>query len=143
MDKTSEVVHMANWAIRHGVSTNVLSATKASRLTTDITSVRTQHLYFLKKVHKSPHSIRPIVSCSSGPTENLSGHLYQILSAHLDRVPTLVKNSQQAISILQSLPLASQPDVTSGGSRNSKLGWPDPRLFLNCCCCSLLLLFRS
>ena len=30
----------------------------------------------------------------------------------------------------------------SGGSRNSKLGWPDPHLFLNCCC-SLLLLFRS
>lgn len=48
--------------------------------------------------------IRPIVSCSSGPTENLSGHLCQILSAHLDRVPTLVKNSQQAISILQAYP---------------------------------------
>ena len=28
----------------------------------------------------------------------------------------------------------------SGGSRNSKLGWPDPHLFLNCFCSLLLLL---
>ena len=32
--------------------------------------------------------------------------------------------------------------ANSGGSRNSKLGWPDPHLFLNSCC-SLLLLFKS
>ena len=29
--------------------------------------------------------------------------------------------------------------VSSGGSRHSKLGWPDALLFLNCCCALLLL----
>ena len=94
------------------VSTNVYTATKAAKLTTNISQVRTQQLYFLRKVHKSPHSIRPIVSCSSGPTEKLSGHLCEILSAHPDRVPSLVKNSQEAVSILQSLDLSAQPELT-------------------------------
>lgn len=34
--------------------------------------VRTQQLYFIKKIHKGPHEVRPIVSGSSGPTEKIS-----------------------------------------------------------------------
>ncbi len=33
--------------------------------------VRTQRMYFLKKLHKNPHGIRPIVSGCSGPTERI------------------------------------------------------------------------
>ena len=35
--------------------------------------------------------------------------------------------------------VSSDCPESSGGSRHSKLGWPDPRLFLNCCCSLLLL----
>lgn len=37
--------------------------------------VRTQQLYFLKKLHKGPHSVRPIVSGSGCPTEKLSAFI--------------------------------------------------------------------
>ena len=33
---------------------------------------RTQQMYFLKKIHKNPISVRPIVSGCGGPTENIS-----------------------------------------------------------------------
>ena len=37
--------------------------------------VRTQRMYFLKKLHKNPHGIRPIVSGCSGPTERISSFI--------------------------------------------------------------------
>ena len=110
-NRTEEVTHKANWICRHYSSTKVLSATKSSHLSTKISDVRTQQLYFLRKVHKNPHKIRPIVSCSSGPTEKLSGHLCTVLSAHLDNVHSLIRNSQQAVSILDSKDLSAHPDV--------------------------------
>ena len=51
------------------------------------------------------------MSCSSGPTEKLSGHLCAVLSAHLDSVHSLVRNSQQALTILDSIDLSSHRDV--------------------------------
>ena len=46
--------------------------------------VRTQRMYFLKKLHKNPHGIRPIVSGCSGPSERISSFIDHIkaLSAH-------------------------------------------------------------
>ena len=40
---------------------------------------RTQQLYFLKKIHKNPIAVRPIVSGCAGPTENIS----QLVDLHL------------------------------------------------------------
>ena len=34
---------------------------------TDLTNLREQRMYFLKKVHKTPHKLRPIISCCSDP----------------------------------------------------------------------------
>ena len=51
------------------------------------------------------------MSCSSGPTEKLSGHLCAVLSAHLDNVHSLIRNSQQAVTILDSIDLSSHTDV--------------------------------
>ena len=34
--------------------------------------VRTQEMYFLKKIHKNPPTARPIVSGCDGPTERIS-----------------------------------------------------------------------
>ena len=107
----NKTAHKANWICRHYSITSVLTAAKSSKLTNTISEVRTQQLYFLRKVHRSPHKIRPIVSCSSGPTEKLSGHLCAVLSAHLDNVHSLVRNSQQAVTILDSIDLSSHRDV--------------------------------
>ena len=49
-------------------------------LTLDIDQVRTQVIYFLPKIHKDPLKYRPIVSCCSGATENLSLYLDNILN---------------------------------------------------------------
>ncbi len=39
--------------------------------TTDMDCLRPQRLYSLRKVHKTPHQLRPIVSCCSGPTQKI------------------------------------------------------------------------
>ena len=111
-DRTLEVAHKANWAARHHHSTGKLSATLFKKLTTDLSEVRTQELYFMRKVHKHPHQIRPIVSCSSGPTEKLSGYLCSLLTPHLDQAPSLIKNSQQVVRMLENLDLSTNSDIT-------------------------------
>ena len=70
---------------------------------TDLTNLREQRMYFLKKVHKTPHKLRPIVSCCSGPTQGLSKLTNTILSGYLDSVPSLVKNSTYDITVLEQL----------------------------------------
>ena len=56
--------------------------------------------------------IRPIVSCSSGPTERISGFLCKILTPHLDNVKSLVTNAQQVVQIIDSMDLSSHTNVT-------------------------------
>ncbi len=62
---------------------------------------RTQQLYFLKKIHKNPIAVRPIVSGCGGPTEKIS----QFIDMHLQPlVPTInsyVKDSGHIIKILE------------------------------------------
>ena len=110
-NKTVEVAHKANWICRHYASTTILSKTKATNLSNKVSEVRDQQIYFLRKVHKTPNTIRPIVSGSSGPTEKLSGHLCEMLSPHLDEVNHLVRNSMDAINRLSSINLAQETEV--------------------------------
>ena len=69
-------------------------------------------MYFLRKVHKDLHKIRPTVSCSSGPTERISGYLCQLLTPHLDNILSLVTNTQQVVQIIESLDLTPYPNIT-------------------------------
>ena len=108
-DRTLEVAHKSNWAIGHHQRLGTLGHVEEY---TQPTGTRTQELYFLKKVHKNPHRIRPIVSCSSGPTEKISGYLCRLLSPHLDNVRSLVKNSQQVVQTIESLDLSAHPNIT-------------------------------
>ena len=110
-DKTAEVAHKANWICRHYSTTSILTKNKSSRLSNNIPEIRTQQMYFLKKIHKNPYKLRPIVSCSSGPTEKLSGHLCAVLSTHLDDIPNLIRNSQDAIARLANIDLSREKDV--------------------------------
>ena len=82
-DRTVEIAHKANWAVEHHHKIGTISKYYRSQLLTNTEQVRTQHLYFLRKVHKHPHRLRPIVSASSGPTERISGHLVRMLGPYL------------------------------------------------------------
>jgi len=60
-------------------------------------------MYFLRKVHKSPHQLRPIVSCCSGPTQKLSQLANNLLRDYLHSVPSLIASSTQVIKVIESL----------------------------------------
>ena len=79
---------------------------------------KTQRLYFLKKIHKHPHGLRPIVSGCQGATENISSFLDTILQPAVKLIPSYIKNSTEIISILENNPQPSNIilatiDVTS------------------------------
>ena len=110
-NRTNEVTLKANWAINYHAEMGTLSKSQKNQLLTNTSTGRTQQAYFLRKVHKQPHKIRPIVSGCSGPTERLSGHLCKRLSPHLEDVASLVKNSIQLVEVLESLDLSADPDI--------------------------------
>ena len=111
-DRTFEVAHKINWALRHHEEVGALDTRQAANLYTDPPKTRTQEMYFLRKVHKEPHKIRPIVSCSSGPTERISGYLCHLLTPHLSNVKSLVSNTQQVVQTIETLDLSAHPNVT-------------------------------
>ena len=67
--------------------------------------IRSQRLYFLKKIHKTPHSIRPIVSGCSGPTEKLSAYMDHHLKPLAMRTKSYIKDSKSLLSLLDNLNL--------------------------------------
>ena len=60
-------------------------------------SPKTQRLYFLKKLHKTPISVRPIVSGTGGITEKVSAFLDHFLQPLLTNIPSYLKNSTELI----------------------------------------------
>ena len=69
--------------------------------------VRTQHMYFLKKLYKTPHGISPIVSGCSGPTERVSSFLDHIIKPLVSTIPSYIKDSPHLISLLENTPIPS------------------------------------
>ena len=69
--------------------------------------VKTQRMYFLKKLHKNPHGIRPIVSGCSGPTERVSSFLDHIIKPLVPTIPSYIKDSPHLISLLENAPIPS------------------------------------
>ena len=66
----------------------------------------TQSIYFLPKIHKRPVKIRPIVSCTGGPTSRASGYLDSLLATnHTRRVDSFVKNSTEIVNTLEDMTL--------------------------------------
>ncbi len=70
--------------------------------------LRPQRLYFLRKVHKTPHKLRPIVSCYSGPTHKLSKLANRLLAEYLKYIPSLVNNSSQVINCVEELQIPAE-----------------------------------
>ncbi len=73
------------------------------KYSTNPDNVRQQRMYFLRKVHKSPHQLRPIVSCCSGPTQKISQLANNLLKDYLNTVPSLITSSTQVIHAIEAL----------------------------------------
>ena len=65
---------------------------------------RTPLIYFLKKLHKSPIAVRPIVSHTNSPTSNISSFLDKILQPIVKEFPHILASSKTLINELQSIP---------------------------------------
>ena len=111
LDRTTEVCHKANLAVTHHHNLGVISRYHKNQIMMDVENVRTQQMYFLRKVHKHPHKLRPIVSACFGPTEKISGFMVKIFDPHLDDITSLVKNTTAVVNVLEGLDLGDSPDI--------------------------------
>ena len=64
---------------------------------------RLARLYFLRKIHKNPMGIRPIVSSCEGPTENISQFIDYWLQPIMKALPSFLKDTTQLINELNNL----------------------------------------
>ena len=62
---------------------------------------RTQQLYFLKKIHKNPVAVRPIVSGCDGPTERVSELIDHILQPFVPEIKSYIRDSKQMIQTME------------------------------------------
>ncbi len=65
---------------------------------------RTQQLYFLKKIHKNPIAVRPIVSGCGGPTEKISQLADLHLQPHVKKIDSYIKDTNHVIDSKKKLP---------------------------------------
>ena len=68
---------------------------------------RTQQLYFLKKIHKNPIAVRPIVSGCGGPTEKISQLIDLQLQPCVPKIKSYIKDSGHMIRLIENLTLPS------------------------------------
>lgn len=100
-DPTQELCKAINGLVRSIHSKGHISNDMRDFLHLDATKTRTQQAYFLKKLHKGPREVRPIVSGVSGPTENLSAFMDYYLQPLVAAIPSYLKDSAHLIRILE------------------------------------------
>ena len=64
---------------------------------------RTALIYFLKKIHKSPMGIRPIVSTVNSPTANLAEFLDYYLQPIMKKLPAYLKDTTQFLKEIDEI----------------------------------------
>ena len=108
-DPTEPLAREINNFVKYMYNRGIIDSTTRDYLTFQPGSMpRTQQLYFLKKIHKNPIAVRPIVSGCGGPTERISQlvdlHL-QLVDLHLkpfvSKVESYIRDSGHLINILQ------------------------------------------
>ena len=65
---------------------------------------RTSVLYFLKKIHKNPMGIRPIVSSINSITENISQFVDIWLQPIMRNLPSFIKDTTEFINLIENTP---------------------------------------
>lgn len=73
---------------------------------------QTQFMYFLRKIHQTPHQIRPIVSKINGPTCNISSFLDHFFKPLLSEIPSYLKDTKHLTQLLSSTNI-DQPEKPS------------------------------
>ena len=64
---------------------------------------RPTRLYFLKKIHKNPMGIRPIISSCESPTKNISQFIDFWLQPLMKALPSYLKDTLQLINELSQI----------------------------------------
>ena len=77
------------------------------------TNCRTPIIYFLKKLHKSPTAVRPIVSHINSPTCNISSFIDTLLKPIVKAIPHILSNSRELITDLSTIPNPNQCTLVS------------------------------
>jgi len=66
---------------------------------------RTQQMYFLKKIHKSPTAVRPICSGCGGATEKISKLVDHYLQPFVPKIESHIKDSGHLIHLIENTTL--------------------------------------
>ena len=66
---------------------------------------RTSRLYFLKKIHKNPMGIRPIVSSCNSITEPISQFVDKWLQPHVKTLPSYLKDTTEFLKLIETTKL--------------------------------------
>ena len=74
---------------------------------------RTQQLYFLKKIHKNPIAVRPIVSGCGGPTEKVSQLVDLQLQPFVPKINSYIRDSGHLIHLLEQLTIPTNCILTT------------------------------
>ena len=100
-DPTHEVMVRFNQYILDCLRRGVVSQKEYDRLHLP-EDTSTQTMYFLPKIHKYPMKVRPILSCTNGPTCKASAFLDKFLQPHMKSTKSYLKNSTQLVNILSN-----------------------------------------
>ena len=76
-------------------------------------SHRTSRLYFLKKIHKNPMKIRPIVSSCNSVTENISEFVDHWLQPEMRKLPSHLKDTNAFTNLIETTKLPDNCILTS------------------------------
>ena len=74
---------------------------------------RTSKLYFLKKIHKNPMGIRPIVSSCDSITEKISQFVDKWLQPYVKNLPSYVKDTTEFINQIEATKLPTHCKLAS------------------------------
>ncbi len=102
-DPTTPLAEAINKYVHYMHKKGIIDTTTKEFLSFNPKMPRTQQLYFLKKIHKNPISVRPIVSGCGGPTEKISQLLDHHLQPHVPEIESYTRDSGQLINILEKL----------------------------------------
>ena len=88
-DPTQEIIQQFDSYLDTCLGKGVITTSQHRKLYLK-SKVDTQTIYFLPKVHKDPVKLRPIVSCTGGPTSTVSTYQDRLLQPDMKKIcPTI------------------------------------------------------